>query len=78
MTVASAGLKTSKVLFDADEVHFPPIKFFLGLANQLATRELTASAGGLAGLRPFPSPLIRDVLSVRVLMCRCELVVFID
>jgi hypothetical protein len=33
----------------------------LGLANQLATRELTASAGGLAGLRPFPSPLIRDV-----------------
>jgi hypothetical protein len=42
------------------------------------TRELTASAEGLAGLRPFPSPLIRDVLSVRVLMCRCEVVVFID
>jgi hypothetical protein len=69
MTEASAGLKTSKVLLDADGTHLPPMRLSLGLASQLEIPELIAGAARLAGVRPLRLPL-RDVFKVRALIRR--------
>ena len=70
------GLNTSKVLPDAAGTHLPPIRLCLGLVSHLATAGLIAVADRLAGAWPFPAAM-RDTLSVRALVRRREMVVFI-
>src|SRR5438067_341327 len=80
ITDASAGLKTSKVLPDAAETHFPAMRFCFGLASHAPTPELIAGLDDGEEAWPLPvgvRPAVRLLLGRRTLVRRWEAVVFI-
>ena len=70
------GIKDIKSLIGCGGNHLLPIKFCLGLVSHFATEGLIAVAERLAGAWPFPLAM-RDTLSVRTLLRRRAVVVFI-